>query len=233
MLEINYQFQKPELLTQALTHKSFANEQKLLTHNEKLEFLGDAVLDLLLSEILMEKYPNDEEGSLSKKRASLVNESTLAQIAVTLKMFEHLRMGKGELESGGPQKPRLLASAYEALIGAVFIDGGFEAARKIARSHYESLLEALDLQADFHNDFKTRLQETAQSELKSAPTYEVTNEKGPSHLPEFEVSLSLQGKPVSLGIGRNKKSAEQDAAKNALLVLPKLIDEGILRRPNV
>jgi ribonuclease III len=233
MLNINYDFKDPQLLEQALTHKSFANEQRLNSHNEKLEFLGDAVLDLLLSDLLMEKFPGDDEGNLSKKRASLVNESTLAELARGLDLPEHMRMGKGELATEGPRKPRLLASAYEALLGAVFKDGGFLPAKDMVRSHYESLLGDLENHVDFHNDFKTRLQEMAQSEIKSTPAYEVTGEKGPSHLPEFEVSLSLQGKVVSVGVGRNKKSAEQNAAKNAIEALPQLIEDGTLRRLHV
>lgn len=213
-----YQFIKPEVLEQALTHKSFVNEhgKKHLPHNEKLEFLGDAVLDLLLSEFLMEKFPQDDEGNLSKKRASLVNESVLAQIALELQLSERILLGKGEILSQGNRKPRLLASVYEALLGAVFLDGGFEEVRRIVREHYANILTQMNPTQDFEQDYKTRLQEMAQADLKSGPGYEVTGEQGPSHSPQFQVSLSLQGKVVSQGVGKSKKHAEQEAARTAI-----------------
>jgi ribonuclease III len=214
----NYRFQNQDLLSQALTHKSFVNElgKRHLQHNEKLEFLGDAVLDLLLSEYLMEKFPGDDEGNLSKKRASLVNESVLAQIALDLNLSERILLGKGEVLSNGNKKPRLLASVYEALLGAVFLDGGFEAVRKIARENFTSALEHMNQAVDFEQDYKTRLQEMAQADLKTSPSYEVTGEEGPSHSPQFQVSLSLAGKSVSQGLGKSKKHAEQEAARTAI-----------------
>ncbi len=212
---ISYRFQNGELLEQALTHKSYVNEngKKHLAHNEKLEFLGDAVLDLLLSELLMEKFPLDDEGNLSKKRASLVNESVLAQIAQSLNISEMIKLGKGEVLSQGNKKPRLLASAYEALLGAVFLDGGYEEARKLARENFSEVLANMNLALDFEQDYKTRLQELSQADLKTGPSYEVTGEEGPSHSPRFQVSLLIQGKVVGTGIGKSKKHAEQEAAR--------------------
>ncbi|MGZ5279758.1 MAG: ribonuclease III [Pseudobdellovibrionaceae bacterium] len=214
----NYEFKKIELLEQALTHKSFVNEngKRHLPHNEKLEFLGDAVLDLLLSEYLMEKFPTDDEGNLSKKRASLVNESILARIALELQLSERILLGKGEVLSNGNRKPRLLASVYEALLGAVFLDGGFEAVRQITRDHYSQILTEMNPEQDFEHDYKTRLQELAQADLRLGPIYEVTGEEGPSHHPQFQVSLSLQGQVVSQGLGKSKKHAEQEAARIAI-----------------
>jgi ribonuclease-3 len=216
---LNYQFANPELLKQALRHKSYANEKakEQLAHNEKLEFLGDAVIDLVLSEYLMEKFPGDEEGSLSKKRASLVNETALAEIASRLNIMTDLKLGKGEIVSEGHKKPRLLSSAYEAIIGAVFLDGGFDSAKKLAREHFEMLLEMMDSDKVYMQDFKTQFQEVAQATLKATPQYEVIKEEGPSHLPQFHVRLSVQGKMISEGIGRSKKLAEQEAARIALL----------------
>lgn len=216
---LSYRFLRPELLKQALRHKSFANEnaKENLTHNEKLEFLGDAVLDLVLSEYLMEKYPQDDEGQLSKKRASLVNETALAEIASRLNLMTDLQLGKGEVASGGHKKPRLLASAYEAIIGAVFIDGGFQSARNLAREHFDVLLETMDQTRGYFQDFKTQVQEIAQATLKATPAYEVIKEEGPSHSPQFHVQLTVQGQVVSEGVGRSKKLAEQEAARLALL----------------
>ena len=216
---LNYKFNQPELLAQALRHKSYANERikETLTHNEKLEFLGDAVIDLVLSQYLMEKFPGDEEGSLSKKRASLVNESALAEIASRLNIMTDLKLGKGEMASEGYKKPRLLSSAYEAIIGAVFLDGGFEAAKNLAREHFDAILDIMDSDKAYFQDYKTQVQEKAQASLKATPVYEVFKEEGPSHLPQFHVRLSVQGKMISEGIGRSKKLAEQEAARIALL----------------
>ncbi len=217
-LDISYQFRKSELLVQALTHKSFSNEQGMAgeAHNEKLEFLGDAVLDLILSDLLMKRFPLDTEGNLSKKRASLVNEVVLARIALDLKLSEWLRLGKGEILSQGSTKPRLLASAYEAVLGAVFLDSGYEVARNLAEQHFSQVMTEMDPTQDFVLDYKTRLQEVSQAELKATPTYVVTGEQGPSHNPNFEVTLNLLNSSVAKGNGRSKKMAEQDAAKNAL-----------------
>lgn len=216
--EISYQFKKSELLVQAMTHKSFSNElgQAADAHNEKLEFLGDAVLDLILSDYLMETFPGDTEGNLSKKRASLVNEAVLAQIALGLKLSEIIRLGKGEVQSGGNQKPRLLASAYEALLGAIFMDSGYESVKGFALVHFAEVLKSMDPSQDFYSDFKTRLQEVAQADLKATPSYEVTGEQGPAHSPQFEVSLTLGESVVAKGSGRSKKMAEQESARVAL-----------------
>ncbi len=231
----NYQFQKPELLEQALTHKSFVNEpgKRHLQHNEKLEFLGDAVLDLVLSDFLMERFASDDEGNLSKKRASLVNESVLAQIANDLGLPEKLNLGKGEILSQGNRKPRLLASAYEALLGAVFLDGGFEVVRQMIRENFTNILDQMNPFEDFQQDYKTRLQEMAQADLRCGPTYEVTGEEGPSHHPQFEVSLTLQMKVVSRGLGKSKKVAEQEAARIAIENWSQWIADGTLRKANV
>jgi len=216
--DIQLQFKNQELLTQALTHKSYFNEQgkKGPGDNEKLEFLGDAVLDLILSEYLMELFPLDDEGSLSKKRASLVNESVLSRIAMDLGFSQKILLGKGEISSGGPEKPRLLASAFEAILGALYLDAGFASTRTVVRDFFAVVIAGMDPAHDFSSDFKTRFQELVQAQKKPTPLYEVTKEEGPSHSPTFEVSVFVQSELWGKATGKNKKQAEQEAAKLAI-----------------
>lgn len=211
-------FKNQELLTQALTHKSHFNEngKKGPGDNEKLEFLGDAVLDLILSEYLMELFPNDDEGSLSKKRASLVNEAILSKIALDSGLSKRLLLGKGEMISGGQEKPRLLASALEAILGALYLDSGFEITRKVVREYFLTVIQSMDSTQDFSNDYKTRFQEMVQAQKKPTPEYKVTKEEGPSHSPTFEVSVFVQTELLGTAVGKNKKQAEQEAAKAAI-----------------
>lgn len=211
-----------ELLNLALTHKSFANESangasRTIGDNERLEYLGDAVLDLALSDLLMLRFPADTEGSLSKKRASLVNEETLAKIALELKLDTYIRLGKGEAKTGGLQKPRILASCLEAIFGAVFVDRGYEQARTVVQRLFQTRIEDLS-QSDvaFRLDYKTRLQEKMQEVHRSTPGYQVEVETGPDHDKKFEVSVRLDGQVLATGTGRSKKAAEQDAARQAL-----------------
>lgn len=220
---LGYQFQRQDLLQQALTHKSFHYESQGQStgHNEKLEFLGDAVIDLVLSELLMEMFPQDDEGHLSKKRASLVNEVVLAKLSKKLEISKHLQLGKGEQLTGGDQKPRLLASLYEALMGAIFLDAGFDQARGISREHFKSLMREMQLEDDFSQDFKTRLQEEVQSVLKEAPVYTVRSEEGPPHDRTFEVEVMIRGRALAKASGKSKKAAEQEAAKVALEIWKK------------
>jgi ribonuclease III len=219
---LGHEFKRPELLELALTHKSFSNEKSggastVQTDNERLEFLGDAVLDLALSDLLMTRFGDDPEGSLSKKRASLVNEEMLAKVALELKVDSFLRLGRGETKTGGLQKPRILASAVEAILGAVYQDAGFEAAKLTVERVFASRLGSLETSAvDFESDFKTRLQERAQEIKKSTPSYSVESETGPDHDKVFAVSVKLDGECLATGQGRSKKAAEQDAAKKAL-----------------
>ena len=225
---LGHQFQREDLLVLALTHKSFANEQAITLagpspspstkdNNERLEFLGDAVLDLAVSDLLMTRFQHDSEGSLSKKRASLVNEESLARVAAALELEKLIRLGKGEIKTGGLQKPRILASAFEAIVGAVFQDAGFTAARDmIGRLMAKRLTEIANAPVDYSADFKTRLQEKAQEVRKATPTYKVESETGPDHDKVFIVSVDLNGDVLASGQGRSKKAAEQDAARTAL-----------------
>lgn len=214
---LSYEFKNASLLRRALTHKSFAHElRSKADDNEKLEFLGDAVLDLVLGEYLMELFPQDSEGSLSKKRASLVNEEVLSKLALSHELPRFMHLGKGEVTTGGAQKPRLLASAYEAVIGAIFLDSGFEAARVLSRKDFVTLIENLDPSQDFERDYKTRLQEVLQKEHKEAPSYELLTDEGPPHDRRFTVGVKVKDQKLAEGAGRSKKMAEQAAAKRAL-----------------
>lgn len=219
---LGYRFNNQDLLWIALTHKSYANEKngavhRVTTDNERLEFLGDAVLDLALSDCLMDRFPMDPEGSLSKKRASLVNEDTLFNIATELKLEQMIRLGKGELKTGGLQKPRILASALEALLGAIFVESGYPTALEVARRLYKLRLEEMSQSSvAFQQDFKTRLQERMQERHRATPIYHVESETGPDHEKRFEISVKLDETILATGAGRSKKAAEQDAARQAL-----------------
>ncbi len=212
-------FRDESLRQQALTHKSFHNENisSSLGDNERLEFLGDAVLDLILSEELMERFPQLQEGPLSKMRASLVNESFLADLAVSIGLDGRIRLGKGEKNSQGAQKPRILAACLEAMIGALFLDSGYSAAKGWVLQILEKKLNELKTSDLFEEDAKTRLQELVQERLKTVPAYEVISTDGPSHDRTFEVQLLIGGSIVATGKGRSKKLAEQQAAAAALV----------------
>lgn len=214
---LSIKFTREDLLKRALTHKSYAYENKEPdTHNEKLEFLGDAVLDLVLGEYLYEIFPSDQEGSLSKKRASLVNEETLHRLALSWDLSAHLVLGRGEIQTGGASKPRLLASAVEALLGAIYLDAGYDVVREVVRREFRPLIDGLNPELDFAADYKTRVQEMAQKIHRVTPTYEAVGEEGPSHDRIFTVSLKLRETEIGRGVGRSKKAAEQEAARIAL-----------------
>lgn len=214
---IGHRFANPTALETAMTHKSFANERGADSDNERMEFLGDAVLDLALSDVLMRLFPTDPEGGLSKKRASLVNEDVLSKLALELRLEDTLKLGRGEMKTGGVFKPRILASSFEAMIGAVFLDGGFEKARGVVERLFESKLSAVaSSDIDFREDFKTRLQERVQEAHRATPVYKVETESGPDHDKQFEVSVRVGERVLGTGVGRSKKSAEQDAARAAL-----------------
>lgn len=215
--KIESYFKKVQLFEQALTHRSYHYETKSSTgHNEKFEFLGDAVLDLVLSELLMEMFPSDNEGNLSKKRASLVNEQILCQLALNLGLDGSLKLGKGEVLTGGGKKPRLLASVFEATVGALYLDSGFEMARSFIRESFEPLIKDLNPADDFSFDHKTKLQEVVQAIVKELPQYFLIQESGPSHEPVFLVEVRVQGQVLAQASGKSKKVAEQEAARIAL-----------------
>lgn len=210
---LHYNFKDEEILIQAITHKSYANERKgLLKDNERLEFLGDAVLDLSISHIIMEKFPDLSEGEMSKLRASVVNEGTLAILAKEIGLHEYLLLGHGEERSGGRSKPSILADSFEAVIAAIYLDGGFEEAFRIVTGQFSKLLSKTDL----YRDYKTRLQEFTQERLKCMPAYNLKSTSGPDHARVFEVELLIEGRLYGTGKGKTKKEAEQEAAKEAL-----------------
>jgi len=201
----------------ALTHKSYVNEHRgeALSDNERLEFLGDAVIDLAVSHRLMERFPAAREGELSKIRAAVVDEAGLARIARELDLGSLLRLGRGEELTGGRQKSSLLADALEAVIAAVYLVGGLEPVLGIVdRFLGEAFARAAEGTLD--RDFKTQFQELAQSRLRATPRYRVVAERGPDHSKIFEVELELRGEVAGRGEGRSKKDAEQAAAKMAL-----------------
>lgn len=214
---LQHNFSNSALLTQALTHKSFKNETtEGVDDNEKLEFLGDAVLDLAMSRYLMSQFPGDDEGALSKKRASLVNEESLSQLALEISLDSHLRLGKGELRTGGLTKPRLLASCFEAMVGALFLDGGYEKTSQVIERLFKDKVSQIANTPDFAADFKTRLQERAQELYRTTPKYQVDGETGPDHDKKFEISVWVNETQLASGEGRSKKAAEQEAARVAL-----------------
>jgi ribonuclease III len=217
---LGYRFQALALLEEALTHSSLVNEQKSSSpqHNERLEFLGDAVLSLVMSEYLAASLPQSSEGTLSKLKAQLVSESSLAQVARRLRLGEHLKLGRGEDRSKGREKDSLLADALEAVLAAVHLDGGFEASQTVTRHIFAEELTNIAAQQEHPGagDYKTQFQEWCQKRHDALPRYATVRETGPDHQKLFEVELSIQGEVVGIGCGRSKKEAEQQAAKQAL-----------------
>ena len=211
---LGHRFVRPEHLALALTHRSVGDGG----HNETLEFLGDAVLSLAISDLLMRQCPTAREGDLSKMRASLVNAERLAVKARDLDLGRWLRLGKGEERSGGRAKEKILGAAYEALLGAVYLDAGYEAGRRVVEAHFEDDLRR-DLELPGHRDYKTRLQELTQRLYRETPLYALTAERGPDHAKEFVVELTVDGRMLGRGVGRSKKLAEQAAAMEALAAL--------------
>lgn len=205
----------------ALTHKSYANEHRIetgLADNERLEFLGDAVINLAVSHRLMERFPGAREGDLSKMRAAVVDELGLCEMARALDLGPLLRLGRGEELTGGRQKASLLADAMEAVIAAVFLESGLGPVLRIVNRFLgEAFARATAGTLD--RDFKTQLQELAQSRLRATPRYRVVGERGPNHSKTFEVETDLRGEVLGHGVGRSKKDAEQAAAKLALEAL--------------
>lgn len=214
---IGYQFQNQKLLRQAITHSSFTNEQKInrQEHYERLEFLGDAVLELISSEFLFARYPEEPEGKLTKMRASMVCEPALAFCARDLELGKFMLLGKGEEGTGGRERESITSDCMEAVIGAIYLDGGMADAKAYIDRFILSDLE--DKQLFF--DSKTHLQELLQGELKKDFVYEMVSEFGPEHDKVFEVEVVMEGQSIGRGKGRTKKAAEQQAAYEALLLL--------------
>jgi len=219
--KLEYEFRSKEFLDEALRHSSFVNEQpdSGLRDNERFEFLGDAVLNLIVGHILMERYPNLNEGDLSRIRANLVNESQLAIIARSIDLGTFIRLGKGEIQTQGREKSSILAGAFEALLAAIYLDGGFKVAFKIIERDFVPYLDSVNSAIDSY-DYKSRLQEWAQEEQGVMPYYRVVREEGPDHDKTFWILVKVFD-VESEGKGKSKKTAEQDAARKALEKLTK------------
>ncbi len=218
---IGYQYNDIKLLRQALTHSSFANEKRLdkLANNERLEFLGDAVLELVTSEFLYKNNSKMHEGDLTKLRASIVCEQTLSLCANDINLGQYIQLGKGEASTGGRDRASILSDAMEAIIGSIYLDGGFTSAKEFIDKFILSDVENKQL----FFDSKTILQEIVQSEYKDPLTYELIAEEGPDHNKKFTVKALIGEKELEVGVGRTKKAAEQQAAYRSILALRKKI----------
>lgn len=209
---IGYRFKEPKLLMNALTHSSYANEHKKEGEqsNERLEFLGDSVLGMVSAEYLFKKYPDEPEGKLTRTRAALVCEDSLQTTANALELWRWLRLGKGEIKNNGNHKPSILADAVEAIIAAIYLDGGREKAEEFI---FRFILSE---NSESNSDYKTLLQEKMQRTPGHTVSYEPVEESGPAHQRRFTVRVLLDGQEAGRGEGRSKKEAEQQAAKQAL-----------------
>jgi ribonuclease III len=217
---IGYHFRNKELLKEAVTHKSYANEMQLENPygNERLEFIGDAVLGLIVSHILMERGKNCSEGRLSNMRAAIVNEDVLSELARSFNIGSYILLSKGEHECGGRDKKSILANVYEALIAAIYYDGGFSATFSLIEKHCAALLDEV-VQKGFFRDYKSRLQEYAQRTFNAVPRYVLIMENGPDHGKFFESQVVIGTCSYEKGQGGSKKISEQDAAEKTLNVL--------------
>ncbi|MFA9408462.1 MAG: ribonuclease III [Candidatus Dadabacteria bacterium] len=210
--KFNYKFKDRELLKTALTHSSYANETSVES-NERLEFLGDAVLGFIVAHVLYKRYPDASEGKLSKMRSSIVSRMNFAHLARELKIDKQVLLGKGEENTGGRERESNISGTFEAVIGAIFIDGGY---RRVSKIITTLLKNCLNGDEEIFKDYKTKLQEVAQRKFKKVPKYKVVLEEGPPHDKNFHIEVRLGRKSFGKGVGRNKKQAEQEAAKQGL-----------------
>ncbi len=213
---LDYQFKDENLIIEALTHKSY----KQSYNNERLEFLGDAVLDLIVGEYLFHKFPKVAEGELSKLRASLVNEKGFEKLANILDLGKYIYISLAEENNKGREKSSLLSNAFEALMGAMYLEAGLEKTRKVCIRLLEKAYPKIDMEAIFR-DFKTTLQELTQARFGVTPEYRLIQAYGPDHKKEFEMAVVIQGKEISRAKGKSKKEAQQASAELALEVLKK------------
>lgn len=213
---LGYSFKNKQLLCHALTHSSYANEKRCREmSNERLEFLGDSILSTIISRYLFENYPDENEGTLSKTRAYIVCETSLARVARSIDLGKYLYLGNGEDKSGGRERDSILSDATEAVIAAMYLDGGMEVAEKwVLKTLSHITAEAAQNRAT--DDYKTMLQEKCQAQGKNTISYTVISEQGPAHNKEFTVEVRVDGEVVGVGTGRSKKAAEQAAARKAV-----------------
>ena len=216
---LGYRFTDTGLLAKALRHSSYVNEQAdpAMEDNERLEFLGDAALSLCIGHLLMARFPELSEGDLSQTRAGLVNAAWLADIGRSMDLGEHVLLGKGEEQTNGRNKDSILANAVEALLGAIYLDGGFDAVMAVVKRKFETDIEALAA-LDMNRNYKSLLQELTQATDGKAPVYEIIDETGPDHDKTFHCRVSAGGIQAE-GTGKNKKTAQQDAAHKALALI--------------
>ena len=215
--ELRYRFQNPQLLIKALTHSSHANERAVNDgDNEQLEFLGDSVLGFIVSDLLFRAHPSLTEGQLSKLKGFFVSSANLVKYAERINLGEYLQLGKGEEKTGGRTKQALLVDALEAILGAVYLDGGIEDVRRIILNFFEPQIDDVGESDRQLQDFKTALQEELQAQHRERAEYSVTSEEGPDHQKLFTVEVTVAGEPLAQGIGLTKKAAEQAAARQAL-----------------
>jgi len=215
---LGYRFQRMELLNQALTHKSYVHEQREPgQHNERLEFLGDAVLGLVISNHCYGRFAHLAEGELSKLRASLVNDGNLARIARRLDLGDFLLVGRGEEQTGGRAKASLLADTFEAVLAAIYLDSSLAEVHQVVLGCFQEDLDTVLNQG--YKDYKSELQEYTQEKFGCVPTYSVVRERGPDHDKVFEVEIVIRRQPQGLGTGKSKKEAEQEAARRVLVAL--------------
>jgi ribonuclease III len=217
---LGYQFGDRRIMIQSLTHRSYGHEN--LQHetiafrdNERLEFLGDAILDVVISDILLETFPESNEGHLSKMRAAVVNEKTLADMTRSIGLGECLRLGKGELQTGGQDKPSILSSTFEAIIAAIYLDGGFHAVFPVVRHLFRPFFDP-NMETEVFQDYKTKLQELVQARFRVTPTYHLISTEGPDHAKTFEIEARQKDIVLGRSSGPSKKQAEQNAAKASL-----------------
>lgn len=213
---LNLEFTNKDLLKKALCHRSYLNENNFhLNHNERLEFLGDAVLELIVTEYLFNHYPEKPEGDLTDWRAALVNTKMLAEVAEELDLFQYLLLSKGERDKQGRSKQYILADAFEALIGAIYLDQGRAATKKFIEDCLLTKLSKI-ISLELFKDPKSELQEIAQEAVSITPEYKVLNESGPDHNKEFEIGVFLEEEKIAKGKGSSKQEAEEQAAQKAL-----------------
>ncbi len=213
---IAYMFQDPQLLTKALTHSSFAYESEDSTDdNEVLEFLGDSVLGFILADFLCESFPELDEGGLSKLKSIMASTSALHGFALDIKLHKSILLGKGEEKSGGRKKKSILAGAFEAVIAAIYLDGGIDAARRFLMGHFRHFIRKIDTGDCAINNYKSALQEHLQKDDSLAPVYRTVTTRGPDHKKRFEVEVSFRNKLLARAKGSSKKDAEQKAAERA------------------
>ena len=218
---LSYRFKDESLLIQALTHRSFLDhEARRSASNERMEFLGDAVLELVVTEELYRLYPRESEGELTKARACIVSRDSLAREAKKMGLGQYLFLGKGEERSGGRSRKSILSDVYEAILGAIFLDGGLDEVKQFLN---RNLLKNIDrlINSQFHDNYKSRLLEYAQARGKTGPEYRVLEERGPDHEKEFAVEVHVNGKVLGKGKGYTKRKAEQEAACQAMKMLEK------------